>query len=133
MAGFVPGSPERYAYRMGRFVAALVLMCSACLQVAAANCPVGLLTGDAGAVTTHEAFASHELGFAPHEHNSENRSCHHGNHDCSVLMTCCLAQLPAVTLSASAIQLVLGIPTVPANLYVSSNLTSDPPPPRFLI
>ncbi len=119
---------------MRRFLAVLVLICSAWLQVAAANCPVGLLPGNAGAVTAHEVSASHGSQITPHEHHSENRSCHHGNHDCSVLMACCVAALTQVTLSPSEIKVVVGLPIAElANLYVSSNLASDPPPPRLLI
>ena len=118
---------------MRRSLPVLVLICTAWLQGAAAQCPVGLLPWHAGALAAHEVSACHGPQITPHEHHSENGSCHHGNRDCSVLMACCVAALTRMTLSPSQLQVVVGLPIGElANLYVSSNPVSDPPPPRLL-
>ncbi len=118
---------------MRRFLAVLVLICSASPQAAAANCPMAAVTRLAAATMTDES-SSHGSYYTPDKQNSEHHTCQHGAGDCDSLTVCCFLALPSISASPSGTLLVIDVPAlVPDNPNISFYLASDPPPPRQLI
>ena len=119
---------------MRRFLAVLVLICSASPQAAAANCPMAAVTRLAAATVTEEISSSHGSYYTPDKQNSEHHTCQHGAGDCDSLTVCCFLALPSISASPAGTLLVIDVPAlVPDNPNISFYLASDPPPPRQLI